>query len=223
MSSEILLIIPVALAIAPSLLTLIFLCKTDFRKWILALIGGGGWFIALIARLGILALISKTIKEFLIVSVVSSVLAGIFEESTRYFIIKHIIREDELWSSKHLASLGLGWGFIEALMIYVSQALFAGFVLQVSWLSLIPGAIERNVAVFFHVALTFLVAYIVRRENVALMIAPITLHAVSNIYAVLVFNYVRNVWITEAFISFAIIPISALVILTTIPKRHVVP
>jgi len=221
LSTVALLIIPVALAILPSLLTLAFLSKIDFRKWVLVLLGGGGWFVALVARLGIIAFISKTLKEYLIVGAISSVLAGFFEESTRYFLIKYAVRERERWSFKHLASFGLGWGFIEAVTIYVSQALYIGIVLHVEWFNLIPGAIERNVAILFHVALTFLVAYIVRKEKSMLILVPMTLHAISNIYAVVVFSFIRNPWLTEFFVSLVLIPVSVTIILATVPRRSI--
>ena len=222
MSSESLLIIPVVLAILPSLLTLALLCKVDFRKWVLAILGGGGWFIALIARLGLLAFISKTVEEYLVAGLSSSILAGLFEETVRYLLIKHVFRKNEVWSSKHLASFGLGWGLIEAILIYVSQALYLGYVLQVEWFNLVPGAIERNIAVLFHVALTFLIAYIIRRGKFMFILVPITLHAVSNIYAVLVFNFVKNPWFTELLILLVLVPVSAIIILATAPKKHVV-
>lgn len=222
MSSESLLIIPVVLAILPSLLTLALLCKVDFRKWVLAILGGGGWFIALIARLGLLAFISKTVKEYLIAELSSSILAGLFEETARYFLIKHVFRKNEVWSSKHLTSFGLGWGLIEAILIYVSQALYLGYVLQVEWFNLIPGAIERNIAVLFHVALTFLIAYIIRKGKFILILVPITLHAVSNIYAVLVFNFVKNPWLTELLILLLLVPISVAIILATMPRKFAV-
>jgi len=222
LSSESLLIIPIVLAVLPSLLTLVLICRVDFRKWVLAILGGGGWFIALIGRLGLLAFISKTVKEYLATGLSSSILAGLFEETARYLLIKHVFRKNEVWSSKHLASFGLGWGLIEAILIYVSQALYLGYVLQVEWFNLIPGAIERNIAVLFHVALTFLMAYIIRKGKFILILVPITLHAVSNIYVVTVFNFVKNLWFTELLILLALVPISAIIILATAPKKHVV-
>lgn len=222
MSLESLPIIPVALATLPSLLTLTLICRMDFRKWVLAILGGGGWLLALIARLGILALISKTVKEYLVFGLISSILAGFFEESARYFLIKHVFKRNELLEFKHLASFGLGWGFIEAVLTYVPQALYASYVLQANWLSLAPGAIERNIAILLHVALTFLMAYVVRGKKLALIFTPITLHAFSNIYAISMFSFVKNVWLTELLVALVLAPTSVIIILTTMPKKSVV-
>ena len=219
MSLETLPIIPVVIAILPSLLMLALICKVNFRRWVLAVLGGGGWFIALIVRLGVLAFISKAIREYLVIGFFSSILAGLFEETTRYFLIKYFLKEEEKFSPKHLASFGLGWGFIEAVLIYVSQALYLGYVFQVEWFKLIPGAIERNIAILFHVSLTFLVAYVVRRRKPMFILAPITLHAISNIYAVSVVNFIKDPWLTELLILLVLVPVSVVTILATIPKK----
>ncbi len=215
MALNMLLIIPLALAILPSLLVLVFTSKMKPRLLLTAIMGGGGWFIALIARMPILALVSRGFQgNYVIVAVASSILAGVFEEPTRYFLLKHVLRGRENLDINALVSFGLGWGLTEALIIYVFQAAYVGLALNIDWVKLVPGALERNMATLFHVALTFIAAYVIIK-GLKLIVVPISLHALANLYAVFLLQVTRNPWFIEGFLALALIPASiALIVLS---------
>ena len=94
---------------------------------------------------------------------IASLLAGIFEEGTRYILIygiKHVTKKIKTFEInwKHVLAFGLGWGFIEALLLYAVNIISAVYILgyNISFLDVLPGAVERNSAVIFHVAVTFI-------------------------------------------------------------------
>jgi len=202
------LIIPLALAILPSLLALAFISKMKFKLLLTAIIGGGGWFIALIARMPLLALISRYFQgDYVAVAAASSILAGVFEEPARYFLLKHVLKGKENVNVNTLVSFGLGWGLTEALIIYVFQAAYVGLALNVDWVRLVPGALERNIATLFHIALTFVAVYVIIK-GLRFITVPISLHALANLYAVFLLQLTKNPWIIEGFLALALIPAS---------------
>jgi len=208
LSLSILLIIPLALAILPSLLILVFISKVKTKLLLTAIMGGGGWFIALIARMPVLALFSRGFQgNYVIVTVASSILAGVFEEPTRYLLLKHVFRGRRNLDINALVSFGLGWGLTEAIIIYVFQAAYIGFALNIDWVKLVPGALERNIATLFHVALTFIAAYVIIK-GLKLIVIPISLHALANLYATFLLQITKNPWLIEGFLALALIPTS---------------
>jgi len=205
-------LIPIFLALTPALTALAINSKGDLQKWLIALIAGGGWFVALIARLPLLTLITKLFqKSYIIVVASSSLLAGIFEEPVRFLLLKYISKEIKL-GARELISFGLGWGLVEALIIYVFQAIFMQYGLGAKWFNLLPGAVERNIATLFHIALTFTVAWVLVKEVKYIML-PISLHAMANIYAASLLWIVKDPWIIEGLIGFLIVPLSIVAIL----------
>jgi len=203
-----LLIIPLALAMLPSLLILAFTSKMKTKLLLTAIMGGGGWFIALIARMPILVLFSKGFQEnYVIVAVASSILAGVFEEPARYLLLKHVLKGGGNVDVNALVSFGLGWGLMEALVIYVFQAAYAGLALNIDWVKLVPGALERNIATLCHVALSFIVAYVIIK-GLRLIFIPISLHALANLYATFLLQITENPWLIEGFLALALTPTS---------------
>jgi uncharacterized membrane protein YhfC len=100
---------------------------------------------------------------------VSSLSAGVFEEGFRYVLMR--ISPGVIKTPRHVLSLGLGWGFMEAFLLagvsYLSIiALFAVLPLLAPFLppevefatSLLAGGVERNSAIVVHVALSVFVA-----------------------------------------------------------------
>ena len=204
--------LPVIIALAPAFTVLAINSKSDFRKWLIALIAGGGWFVALIARLPLLTFIARWFQEnYVFITLSSSILAGVFEEPVRFVLLKYVSKEIKL-GLRELISFGLGWGLVEALIIYVFQAIFLQYGLGVEWFKLLPGAIERNIAALFHTALTFIAAWVLVKGVKYIMI-PISLHALANIYATLMLQVTKDLWIIEGFIGLLFVPLSVILIL----------
>ena len=212
MPQNLLPLIPVILALVPAFIVLAINSKSDFRKWLIALIAGGGWFVALIARLPFLTLTTKWFQgNYVFIALSSSILAGMFEEPVRFVLLKYVSKEIKL-GLRELISFGLGWGLVEALIIYVLQAIFLQYGLGVEWYKLLPGAIERNIAALFHTALTFIAAWVLVKGIKYIMI-PISLHALANIYATLMLQVTKDPWIIEGFIGLLFVPLSLILIL----------
>jgi len=205
-------LIPVTLALMPAFIVLAVSSKSDFQKWLIALVAGSGWFVALIARLPLLTLIARWFQgNHVFIALSSSILAGVFEEPVRFVLLKYVSKEIKL-GTRELISFGLGWGLVEALIIYVLQAIFLQYGLGVEWYKLLPGAIERNIAALFHTALTFIAAWVLVKGVKYIMI-PISLHALANIYATLMLQVTKDPWIIEGFIGLLFVPLSVILIL----------
>ena len=208
---DVLIAIPILIAIIPGFISLILIAKTNSKLWIIALVGGGGWLIASILRLPILNALRGIDSELYILF--AALLAGIFEETIRYLTTKKIIDV----SNKRLAilntlCLGLGWGLAEALIVYVIQVPISATILGYNWLAFLPGALERNIALLLHVVLSIIILYAVF-SKVYFMIIAITIHTIVNITAIFIASLFTNPWIVEAFIALVIMLITILVIL----------
>jgi uncharacterized membrane protein YhfC len=168
--------------------------------WLAFILGGAGWLGALLLRLLPLQLplviYGKDFASNLVYFGYASLLAGLFEEGIRYICIKKasFAREDH----RHVLSFGLGWGLLEAVLIYALSVLVTlVLVPELTFMELLPGAIERNTAVLLHSALSFLVlcALNIRR----FLILAIGLHAVLDMIGVSIYYYVfvGVVWFVE--------------------------
>ena|GEM_PF-5269461 len=77
---------------------------------------------------------------------------------------------------------------------------------------LLPSAIERNIATLFHIALTFIAAWVLVKGVKYIMIS-ISLHALANIHANLMLQVTKDPWIIEGFIGLLLVPLSVILIL----------
>ncbi len=101
-------------SVLPGLVILTVISRSNKNYWLMALIGGAGWLVALIAREPVLLLL-KSLNLYLRVYFAAS-MASVFEEITRYLIFKHFISKD---IDPYCAlSIGLGCGLTEALLLY---------------------------------------------------------------------------------------------------------
>lgn len=192
--------IAILIALIPAFAVFIYFDRVKGSAWLAFILGGAGWFGALLLRLLPLQLPLLIYGQDLALSLVyfgyASLLAGLFEEGIRYICIRKasFAREDH----RHVLSFGLGWGFLEAVLIYALNALVI-LILEpeLTFMELLPGAIERNTAVLLHSALSFLVfcALSMRR----FLIIAIGLHAVVDMIAVSIYYYVfiGEVWLVE--------------------------
>ncbi len=192
--------VPILISILPGLVALIMVSKTDRSLWLMALIGGAGWLVALIAREPVLLLIRSL--DIIPRICFASSLAGIFEEATRYLILRYFISKNNI-DPKSSLSIGLGWGLTEALLVYAVQVPLATAIYGYQWTDFLPGAVERNTAILFHLGMSMLITLGVIgliNAGIALLLA-MYLHTVLNIVAGIVAIKIENVWVVEAIIA----------------------
>ncbi|MFQ6086233.1 MAG: YhfC family glutamic-type intramembrane protease [Candidatus Bathyarchaeia archaeon] len=153
--------IGILIALTPSFLLFVYLAGAKGSMWIAFVIGAIGWTIAGFLRApilsGILVAFDTAIAQSLPFFVLSSAFAGLFEDGIKYGLMKKIerVRAD----CRHVLSLGLGWGFVEAVQIYALGVLAMVYIQgsQLTILDLLPGALERNMAVVLHASFSFIV------------------------------------------------------------------
>ncbi|MET1101625.1 MAG: YhfC family glutamic-type intramembrane protease [Pyrodictiaceae archaeon] len=192
---NILLLIPVLVAVGPGFSALLFVLRARPGYWLDAVLGGAGWLLALTARATLLVLARRL--SMLAGVLVAALAAGVFEETVRYLVVKHRIGEERLYKC---ASIGLGWGLAEALIVYVLQVPLASSIYGYSWVDLLPGAVERNTAMIFHLSMTLL-AVAAATRNSRIILAAITMHTLLDMAAGLVALHISNPWIIEGVIG----------------------
>jgi len=146
-----------SLALAVALLPAsVALATTSGRRvdlWLVALLGGGGWLAALALRAPVLASLDPKSPAS---GYVASVLAGLFEESFRFAILRtELLRRS---STRGATALGLGWGLAEAALIYALPVLATSATRGYGLVELLPGAVERNSATAVHLSLALLMS-----------------------------------------------------------------
>jgi len=197
----------ITIALIPALFFFLYISRLKENTLLAFILGGGCWFIALIARLPLIQLpiifYGENFSSNLLYLSYTSLLAGFFEENIRYFCIKkiHFVRKD----LKHVLSLGLGWGFIEAFLLYGLNviALLILNMESLTFMQLLPGALERNFAIIFHSIISIIIYYALFSK--ALLFLSILLHTILNLSAILILLYTENVWFTEAIIFIFVI------------------
>ncbi|MFX1576534.1 MAG: YhfC family glutamic-type intramembrane protease [Promethearchaeota archaeon] len=183
------------LAIFPALILFLYIARFKGSMWISALLGGIFWLLALLARTPILlalelwAITVPPLFNVLLAAILiftGALLAGLFEEGIKYgFLYKF---PQFVKTLKHALCFGLGWGLCEALLLYVLTVLTYGFLYE--WLitiitlptesefifSFLLGAVERNIAIAFHVSATILVALAVWHRRYIFAVLAILFH-----------------------------------------------
>lgn len=195
----------VSIALAPSFGSFAYLAKTKRSLWFAFLIGGVGWFGAAALRTPILGgLASSYGKEFVASPaylVLSASMAGVFEEGVRYALMKEV---GSLRSGvRSIVSFGLGWGFVEALLVYGLGLIYAVYWAgrSLTFMDALPGALERNLAVAWHLSFTAVIFRAVSdRKFVAVAMG---LHALADFAVVSFMLSTGNVWYAEGLASIA--------------------
>ncbi len=103
---------------------------------------------------------------------------------------------------RHLLSFGLGWGFLEAFLMYVLSVWAAVFFLgfELGFMDLLAGAVERNLAVVLHVSLTFIVFRALARR--VFLLVALALHAAVDFVAVAALRLLGlGVWSVEGVVA----------------------
>lgn len=186
--------ISVLVALLPGLLVLAYLVKSRSVKLLPLLLGGGGWLIALLMRAPLLYALSNTLERTIYV-VVASYSAGFFEESLRYVVLKTPLARR---SVEDATALGLSWGLTEALFIYVIPITIYGSV-DYSLFELLPGALERNIALLGHVVFSLIVLKAL--SKIIYLLVSMLAHGSLNLIGVATLNLTSNVWLTEALLA----------------------
>jgi len=141
-------LIGVLLSVLPSILLCFYFARKNKIYWQAFFLGCLGWFIASFRSIFIFSIQNTYFLIF-----ISSVLAGVFEESIRYLFFKCTNQP-----KKNPLLFGLGWGFFEALQIFALTILMYVFLNQpVSFTNSLIGAFERNTATIFHVSMSFFI------------------------------------------------------------------
>jgi len=173
--------------------------------WLDALIGGGGWLVAYLLRLPILMALTKLVP--LAQAIMASILAGIFEEGLRYLLMR--VRMKPNYSPERASALGLGWGLTEALLIYCVNVPLAATVMGYGWLQLMPGAIERNIAITFHVAASCIIAVSLAKMRWLYLFIAMGLHSVADMAGLAIVAVSENPWVIEGVLALIVIAIAA--------------
>ncbi|MCP8315852.1 MAG: YhfC family intramembrane metalloprotease [archaeon] len=192
--------VAILIALVPAFAVFIYFSRAKGSMWLAFIVGGVGWLGALLLRLLPLQLplviYGQDFASSLVYFGYASLLAGLFEEGIRYICIKKasFTREDH----RHVLSFGLGWGFLEAVLMYALSVLVILVLMpELTFMELLPGAIERNTAVLLHSAMSFLVLCALSMKR--FLILAIGLHAIVDMIAVSIYYYVfiGEVWLVE--------------------------
>ena len=194
--------IAILIALAPSLLLFVYFAKKR-AMWLAFVLGGLGWLAALLLRLLPLQIPPSVYGPVVISNITylaySTFLAGVFEEGTRYVLFRKIKRIRVDW--RHVLCFGLGWGFGEALLLYAAAIVSAVYLsrLQLTFLDMLPGAIERNLTVALHIGWTFIVFKALAERK--FVFVAIALHAAIDFIAVTAFQiFGLGMWYVEGMI-----------------------
>lgn len=196
----------IAVAIGPSLLLLTYLAKLRRYYWVDAAIGGGGWLLAYLIRLPLVALASGVSDVWARIFILA-LMAGVFEESIRYVLMR--ARLKERLHPHSAAVFGLGWGLVEAFIIYCANIPIALAVASVGWENFLPGAVERDIAILFHVTAAYLIAVSIVRRNYAYLCLAIILHTIVNVVGVAFLIALKNPWLTEGILALVVSAVAA--------------
>ncbi len=166
----------------------IYFTRKFSLSWRLVLAGGLTFIVSQIFHIPLLRVLAPSLKGFslLVNAIILGLLAGIFEETSRYILFKWILKKSRSWKESVL--VGLGHGGTEALILGILAALtFANMIVyrtidlskvpsippnqlalakqQVaaywsisSYIALLP-FVERIFAICLHVSLSLMVLY----------------------------------------------------------------
>jgi len=190
----------VLIALVPSLTLFIFIARKKKLMCLAFTLGSFGWIVSFYARLPILLILPRIVGSGILFFAITALLAGVFEEGLKFGFVKKIkyLRVD--W--KHALSFGLGWGIIEAIIV-ITTGILATFCIQGYGISsnLLVSAVERNFAILFHVAMTFIIYKAVTSSKLSLVFIAVTIHAIVDFISMMLHQVLRlPSWYVEAII-----------------------
>lgn len=197
--------------------------------------------------------LNSTTSEFLLSTPIAYMLygglmAGIFEETTRFISFKFLIKDRDLISG---VTYGLGHGGIEAILIgglsSLNSIVYSNLINKGGFQSIMEGAlipkdvisatydqfvnssaiiwampgIERIIAMMIHVSLSVIVLYAVKERKYIYYILSILLHAVINFPAALYqVGVIKNIFIVEGILLATVLVLVIYVFKIFIKKFH---
>lgn len=193
----------VLLSFAPGLAFFVYYSRKNKNLWKSFFIGGLGWFISYIAgnipKMAPISALGKGVIETTGYILYASIVTGVLEEGLRYLIVKkanNYIKPDK----EHILSMGMGWGLMEAVVIYAG-AVFTNIIMinyPVTLLELLPGAIERNSAVLLHLGYSYMILKSLKSKKYLFL--AIAGHALVDFFAVVLLMPIGDAWIIEGII-----------------------
>ena len=215
MSHVIKVIVPLLIALGPGLAYLTYAARLSLKYWVVALIGGAGWFLAFILRIPVLPLLRKVPLEWRIPAL--ALTAGFLEEGVRYLLLKdrlgRFVGRPRL--RRVIKVFGVGWGLTEALIIFAASAPLVAGLRSASLNTLLAGAVERNSAIILHLGLTFIIGYGILRRNKWFLAMAIILHSTVDFVTGEIALNTHNVWVVELLIALIVLSIAVPVITLT--------
>ncbi|MBN1923816.1 MAG: YhfC family intramembrane metalloprotease [Nanoarchaeota archaeon] len=180
----------ILLSFIPSVIIIIYLVKKEYNKYFAVFTGGLGWAAALLLRQPLLEAFQNL--ELFSLIIMSSLMAGIFEETCKYLILRYvrIARENSL-------IFGLGWGLTESVIIYVLTMIFLVSMNQaIGLIDALPGAVERVLATALHASLTMIVFKALKDKR--LLLIAVFMHFFANVTSTITALILSwNIWIVE--------------------------
>ena len=203
--------IGIIVALVPALALTLILVRGKGSLWKIFLFGWAGWLLALAIRIVPLQLpqqllapqLESSVMLLLLFGAYASAMAGIFEEGIRYFILKR--RPKLMANTSSILSFGLGWGIGEAIIIYVPAIASLPFLSPSvpTLLEILPGALERNLAIMTHLALTLIVIRGISKGKIYLVLA-MALHFLVNLVGVTTITLTGDAWFSELALAVAV-------------------
>ncbi|MEX0568154.1 MAG: YhfC family glutamic-type intramembrane protease [Candidatus Njordarchaeota archaeon] len=221
-------ILLIIIAIGPWLVYFIYYSKLHSEFVKIFIMGGVGWYAALMLRLPII-LVMSFYFDMLTIGIISAICAGIFEETIRYFFAKQFI-EKEIINGK-VMSLGVGWGLGEAFLVFALNMIVIAIIvtnkIEIPTLQIpspedlfimgLIGAVERIVATMLHVTLTL---FVVRSlKNKKFLYYAIIYHTIVDIFAALYHANILDIALLE--IIFLFLTIAGLIIARIYIKQDI--
>ena len=184
---------PVVASVLPAFIALAHIARRRLNYWLAALVGGGGWFLALMAR-GPLSTIMDVLGMYNRTTM--ALVSGPIEESVRFLVLRYFISGPT--NKGYALVIGIGWGLAEAIMLFVAQVPIAAS-LGYSWVQLLPGALERNTAILLHTSMAALITLGIMgrvRLKYSILLAMIV-HSTFNLAALHLVQLIGNPWLFE--------------------------
>lgn len=197
-------ILGIAIAVLPATAAAVVFAGRDKAGWVCVGLGAMGWLVALLLRwvpLQYPLSVGSTSGGSVVYFAYAALLAGLFEEGIRYVMIRKI---KLLRTARRVICLGIGWGLLEAVLLYAVNLAAVAYTAEYApnILDLLPGAVERNVAIILHTALSLVILKAL--ESKEYLLVAIALHAVLDFLGVVSLYVFRlTVWQVEGVIAAA--------------------
>ena len=178
---------------------------TSWKTWFV----GAVMLIVSLVRLPLNSYLSRLVLNesmgslsYILMILVPSLTAGIFEETARYLGFKYIIKDN---TYENGLTYGAGHGGIESILLVGFNVLSVGFLILMNPSVLSPilldallvtpaylpliGLYERIMAMIAQIGFSFMVMEFIKKDDVRYFVAAIGLHALFDYLAVAVVNY----------------------------------